>query len=134
MQGAGGAALLSTAQASLREVFPREQQGMVQSLYIVVVVVGPTLGPAFGGWMTDNYSWPWIFYIKSPLGLVAAALVWRFLQDSTHQAKAKGLDWQGIGLLAVGLARCNMSWKKASATTGSMTRPSRACPSWLSSP
>ena len=103
MQGAGGAALLSTAQASLREVFPREQQGMVQSLYIVVVVVGPTLGPAFGGWMTDNYSWPWIFYIKSPLGLVAAALVWRFLQDSAHQAKANGLDWQGIGLLAVGL-------------------------------
>ena len=103
IQGAGGAALLSTAQASLREVLPREQQGMVQSLYIVVVVVGPTLGPAFGGWMTDNYSWPWIFYAKSPLGLVAAALVWRFLQDSAHQAKAKGLDWQGIGLLAVGL-------------------------------
>ena len=103
MQGAGGAALLSTAQASLREVFPKEQQGMIQSLYIVVVVVGPTLGPAFGGWITDNYSWQWIFLAKSPLGLVAAALVWRFLRNSAHQEKSKGLDWQGIGLLAAGL-------------------------------
>ncbi|MGI4789897.1 MAG: DHA2 family efflux MFS transporter permease subunit [Janthinobacterium lividum] len=103
MQGAGGAALLSTAQASLREVFPKEQQGMIQSLYIVVVVIGPTLGPTFGGWITDNYSWQWIFLAKSPLGFIAAALVWRFLTDSAHQEKSKGLDWQGIGLLAIGL-------------------------------
>ncbi len=103
VQGAGGAALLSTAQASLREVFPQEQQGMIQSLYIVVVVIGPTLGPTFGGWITDNYSWQWIFLAKSPLGFIAAALVWRFLTDSAHQAKSKGLDWQGIGLLALGL-------------------------------
>ena len=103
MQGAGGAALLSTAQASLREVFPQEQQGLIQSLYIVVVVIGPTLGPTFGGWITDNYSWQWIFLAKSPLGFVAAALVWRFLMNSAHQEKSKGLDWQGIGLLAIGL-------------------------------
>lgn len=103
MQGAGGAALLSTAQASLREVFPKEQQGMIQSLYIIVVVIGPTLGPAFGGWITDNYSWQWIFLAKSPLGFIAAALVWRFLSDSALQEKSKGLDWQGIGLLAIGL-------------------------------
>ncbi len=103
LQGAGGAALLSTAQASLREVFPKEQQGMIQSLYIIVIVIGPTLGPTFGGWITDNYSWQWIFLAKSPLGFVAAALVWRFLTDSALQEKSKGLDWQGIGLLAVGL-------------------------------
>ena len=103
MQGAGGAALLSTAQATLREVFPREQQGMIQALYIVVVVIGPTLGPTFGGWITDNFSWPWIFYIKAPLGLLAAFLVWRFLRDSPHQSKAAGVDAPGIGLLAVGL-------------------------------
>ena len=103
MQGAGGAALLSTAQATLRQVFPKDQQGLVQSLYIVVVVLGPTLGPAFGGWMTDDYSWPMIFYIKSPLGLIAAAMVWKFLSDTPNQERPKGLDWQGIGLLAVGL-------------------------------
>jgi DHA2 family multidrug resistance protein len=103
IQGAGGAALLSTAQATLREVFPAEQQGMVQALYILVVVVGPTLGPTFGGYMTDNYSWPWIFYIKSPLGLIAAGMVWQFLSDSPHQKKGQRVDWQGISLLAVGL-------------------------------
>ncbi len=103
VQGAGGAALLSTAQASLSEVFPKEQQGLIQALFIVVVVAGPTLGPAFGGWVTDNYSWQWIFLAKSPLGLGAAALIWRFLADSQIREKPRGLDWQGIGLLAVGL-------------------------------
>ena len=103
MQGAGGAALLSTAQTTLRQVFPKDQQGLVQSIYIVIVVLGPTLGPAFGGWITDNYSWPWIFYAKAPLGLVAAALVWRFLDQPAHLEKPKGLDWFGIGLLASGL-------------------------------
>lgn len=104
LQGAGGAALLSTAQTTLREIFPFEQQGMVQALYTVVVVTGPTVGPAFGGWMTDNYSWPWIFFIKSPLGFVAAWLVWRFLSDSPHRQQPGKVDWQGISLLAVGLA------------------------------
>ena len=103
LQGVGGAALLSTAQATLREVFPAAQQGMVQALYIVVVVTGPTVGPTFGGWVTDNYSWPWIFYAKAPLGLVAALLVWRFLGDSGPRRASGGVDWAGIALLAVGL-------------------------------
>jgi DHA2 family multidrug resistance protein len=103
LQGAGGAALLSTAQATLRQIFPQNQQGLIQSLYIVVVVTGPTLGPAFGGWMTDNYSWPWIFFAKAPLGLIAAALVWRFLDQPNHLVRPNGLDWQGIGLLSIGL-------------------------------
>jgi len=103
VQGAGGAALLSTAQATLREVFPIEQQGMVQAFYTVVVVTGPTLGPAFGGWVDDNYSWPWIFYLKSPLGLIAAWLVWKFLKDSAHKQATSKVDWQGISLLTVGL-------------------------------
>ncbi|MCW3062338.1 MAG: Inner rane component of tripartite multidrug resistance system [Capsulimonas sp.] len=103
VQGAGGAALLSTAQAALREVFPADQQGMIQALYIVVIVLGPTVGPAFGGWITDNYSWPWIFWSKSPLGLIAAFLVWRFLSDSPHKQQTGGVDWAGIGLLTVGL-------------------------------
>lgn len=103
LQGAGGAALLSTAQATLREVFPLEQQGMVQALYTVVVVIGPTLGPAFGGIVTDNYSWQCIFFLKSPLGFIAAALVWRFLKDSAHKQATAKVDWQGILMLTVGL-------------------------------
>jgi DHA2 family multidrug resistance protein len=103
VQGAGGAALLSTAQATLREVFPREQQGMIQAVFTVTVVVGPTLGPTFGGWVTDNYSWPWIFYLKSPLGILAAWMVGKFLHDSEFKHKPGPVDWQGITLLALGL-------------------------------
>ncbi|MDR3710974.1 MAG: DHA2 family efflux MFS transporter permease subunit [Capsulimonadaceae bacterium] len=103
MQGAGGAALLSTAQATLREVFPVEQQGMIQALYIVVVVIGPTLGPTFGGWITDNYAWPMIFFVKAPIGFVAAFLVWRFLEDSAHQSAPPSIDWAGIALMTIGL-------------------------------
>lgn len=103
MQGVGGAALLSTAQATLREVFPRDQQGMIQAIFTVTVVVGPTLGPTFGGWVTDNYSWPWIFYLKSPLGIIAAFMVGRFLQDSPYRHKPGPVDWPGITLLALGL-------------------------------
>lgn len=103
MQGVGGAALLSTAQATIREVFPLEQQGLVQSLYIVMVVVGPTLGPAFGGWIIDNYTWPWIFWAKAPIGFVAALLVSRYLSDPATKAPAPRIDVAGIALLAVGL-------------------------------
>lgn len=103
VQGVGGAALLSTAQSTLREIFPRDQQGMIQAIFTVTVVVGPTLGPTFGGWVTDNYSWPWIFYLKSPLGVIAAVMVGRFLHDSPFKHKPGPVDWQGITLLALGL-------------------------------
>src|SRR5215469_18585768 len=81
IQGAGGAALLSTAQATLRQIFPREQQGMVQAIFLLGVIVAPTLGPTLGGWITDNYNWNWCFFINVPIGIAAAFLVSTFLQD-----------------------------------------------------
>jgi DHA2 family multidrug resistance protein len=103
LQGAGGAALLSTAQATLREIFPREQQGSVQALYILGIIVAPTVGPTLGGWITDNYSWPWIFFVNIPIGLFSASVVLAFLSDSRHRVSTIKVDWLGIGLLAVGL-------------------------------
>ncbi|HZP84826.1 MAG TPA: DHA2 family efflux MFS transporter permease subunit [Chthonomonadaceae bacterium] len=103
IQGSGGAALLSTAQATLREIFPREQQGTVQSLYILGVIVAPTVGPTLGGWITDNYSWPWVFFVNLPIGLFSASVVAGFLSDSKHRVETFKIDWWGIGLLAVGL-------------------------------
>lgn len=103
IQGAGGAALLSTAQATLRQIFPPEQQGLVQAIFILGVVMGPTVGPTLGGYITDNYNWPWIFYINIPVGLVSFFLVTTFLHDPPSQRKAGPIDWLGIGLLAVGL-------------------------------
>lgn len=103
MQGAGGAALLSTAQATLREIFPKEQQGTVQAIYVLGIIVAPTVGPTLGGWITDNFSWPWVFFVNLPIGLVSAAIVYAFLDDAAYQKRTATVDWTGIGLLAVGL-------------------------------
>src|SRR5271170_6172100 len=79
IQGAGGAALLSTAQATLRQIFPKDQQGLVQAIFLLGVIVAPTLGPTLGGWITDNYTWNWCFFINVPIGVVSFFLVSGFL-------------------------------------------------------
>jgi DHA2 family multidrug resistance protein len=104
IQGAGGAALLSTAQATLRQIFPREEQGLVQAVFMLGVIVAPTLGPTLGGWITDNYTWGWCFFINIPIGILSIFLVSTFLQDPPDLAKKKvAIDWWGIGLLTVGV-------------------------------
>src|SRR5438034_9203142 len=104
LQGAGGAALLSTAQATIRQIFPREQQGLVQAIFILGIIVAPTLGPTLGGWITDNYTWNWCFFINIPIGFVSMFLVSTFLHDAPDtQAKRGSVDWLGIGLLTVGV-------------------------------
>jgi len=104
MQGAGGAALLSTAQATLRQIFPPEQQSMVQTLFLLGVIVAPTLGPTLGGWITDNYQWHWCFFINVPIGIASMFLVATFLKDPPGMRRREGdIDWWGIGLLAIGI-------------------------------
>ena len=103
VQGSGGAALLSTAQATIREIFPVEQQGTVQSLYVLGVITAPTLGPLLGGYLTDNYSWPWIFFVNVPIGVLSAAIVGTLLHDSRHKVATVKVDFLGILLLAFGL-------------------------------
>jgi MFS transporter, DHA2 family, multidrug resistance protein len=90
LQGAGGAALLSTAQATLSQIFPREEQGIVQALFLVGIIVAPTLGPTLGGWITDNYTWNWCFFINIPVGLAAGILVATFLQDPPRTERHSG--------------------------------------------
>jgi len=103
VQGAGGAALLSTAQATIRQIFPREQQGMVQAIFMLGIIVAPTLGPTLGGWITDNYTWNWCFFINVPIGIASFFLVTTFLHDPPGHRNTAKIDWYGIGLLAVGL-------------------------------
>lgn len=104
LQGAGGAALLSTAQATLRQIFPREEQGIVQAIFLLGIIVAPTVGPTLGGWITDNYAWAWCFYINVPIGIVSAFLVTTFLHDPPeHQRRTGPVDWLGIGLLVTGV-------------------------------
>ena len=101
IQGIGGGALLSTAQATLYESFPPEEAGTGMAIFGVGVMVGPTLGPTLGGWITDNYSWPWIFYINVPLGIIAAILTVTYVHDAAHQERADKIDYLGIVLLTL---------------------------------
>jgi DHA2 family multidrug resistance protein len=101
IQGIGGGALLSTAQATLYESFPPEEAGTGMAIFGVGVMVGPTLGPTLGGWITDNYSWPWIFYINVPLGIIAAILTVTYVHDAEHQERADKIDYLGIILLTL---------------------------------
>src|SRR6266581_2648354 len=103
IQGLGGGALLSTSQAILYEEFPREEYGTAMAIFGVGVMVGPTLGPTLGGYITDAFGWPWIFYINIPIGMLALALSLTFIHNSRYQQKAERVDYVGLLLLAVGI-------------------------------
>jgi len=108
LQGAGGGGLQPVSQAILVESFPREKQGMAMAIYGMGVVVAPIIGPTLGGWLTDNYSWRWIFFINIPVGLLSIFLTSALISDPSHvSGKNNGLrikiDYIGLGLLSVGL-------------------------------
>src|SRR3954463_6569308 len=102
MQGIGGGALLVTSQTIITESYPVEKRGMAQAIYGLGVIIGPTLGPPLGGYITDNFSWPYIFYINIPIGIVATLLTLQFVRSPKYgeKSKAKDVDWLGIALLA----------------------------------
>lgn len=104
VQGACGAALLSTAQATLFEIFPPGQISMAQAIFGVGLMVGTTVGPTLGGWITDRYSWPWVFFVNVPVGLASVFLIRTFMLESKfHKKVEQGVDFIGIILLAVGI-------------------------------
>ncbi len=107
LQGAGGGGLQPVSQAILVESFPREKQGMAMAIYGMGVVVAPIIGPTLGGWLTDNYSWRWIFFINIPIGLLSIFLTSAIISDPPHVSGKNGLrtriDYIGLGLLSVGL-------------------------------
>ena len=113
LQGFGAGALQPTEQAILRQTFPPEEQGMAMALFGIAVMLGPAFGPTLGGYIIDNWSWPWIFYINIPVGLLGLFMVNSFVHepDDVRQAnlaaavkQRKHMDWSGIALLSVGLA------------------------------
>src|SRR5246500_6015380 len=90
MQGAGGGGLQPMAQAILADTFPPEKRGLAFALYGITAVMAPTLGPTLGGWITDNYSWRWIFFINLPVGIVALFLIYRLVEDPPWAKSARG--------------------------------------------
>jgi DHA2 family multidrug resistance protein len=103
MQGLGGGALLSVSAAVVYELFPKEKLGTASALFGIGIFIGPTIGPTLGGFITENYSWPWIFYINVPIGILVATSCYFLLTESSTKTTVKKIDWAGIGLLTVGI-------------------------------
>tara|TARA_R110002049_G_scaffold3795_5_gene27603 strand:+ start:81023 stop:82600 length:1578 start_codon:yes stop_codon:yes gene_type:complete len=101
IQGLGGGALLVTAQTIITEIYPVAKRGMAQAIYGMGVIVGPTLGPPLGGYLVDNFSWPYIFYINIPIGIIATFLTILYVKSPKYgeKLKANQVDWIGIILL-----------------------------------
>jgi MFS transporter, DHA2 family, multidrug resistance protein len=107
MQGAFGGGLQPMAQAILGDTFPPEKRGLAFALYGITAICAPAIGPTLGGWITDNYSWRWIFYINVPVGALALALVYQLVEDPPYMARLKqrlsGFDLIGFSLLTLGV-------------------------------
>jgi DHA2 family multidrug resistance protein len=113
LQGLGAGALQPSQMAILRQTFPPKEQGMAMAIIGMVVVIGPAIGPTLGGWIVDNWSWPWIFFINLPVGIMGILATSRFVHEpadirAANQAQAalmrRNLDWQGIVYMSLGVA------------------------------
>ena len=102
LQGLFGAALIPLSQAVLMDVYPAEQQGPAMAMWGMAAILGPIVGPALGGWLTDDFSWRWVFYINLPLGALAFAGVSSFIHDHKHEQKVP-FDFMGFMLLSVAI-------------------------------
>src|SRR5438270_10356656 len=104
VQGATGGALQPLSQAVLLEAFPPNERGKAMGFWGLGVVVAPILGPVLGGWLTDTYSWRWVFYINLPVGLASLVMTKLFIFDPPYVSrKSETVDYWRIGLLAVGI-------------------------------
>ncbi len=104
MQGIGGGALQPLSQSILLETFPRKEHGMAMAIFGVGIMFGPIIGPLLGGWITDNWSWHWIFFINVPIGIVSILLVLLFIKDPSYvRQKGIKIDYFGLLFLSVGL-------------------------------
>ena len=118
LQGIGGGGLQPSEQSILADTFSPEKRGMAFSLYAMAVVLAPAIGPTVGGWITDNYSWRWIFYINVPISIVSLFLSYRVVEDPPYlreeQIKAKkgGIDYIGLALVALGIGCLQMVMDK----------------------
>jgi DHA2 family multidrug resistance protein len=107
IQGAGGGGMQPMAQAIMADSFPPQQRGQAFALYGLVAVLAPSIGPTLGGWITDNFSWRWIFFINIPVGIVAFFLVTRLVDDppwiKPDRSKIRNMDYMGLAFLTLAM-------------------------------
>src|SRR5262249_9401485 len=113
IQGASGGCLQPLSQAVLLEAFPPEQRGKAMGFWGLGIVVAPVMGPVLGGWLTDNYSWRWVFYINIPVGMECVLMTRLFIFDPPYLRRERGgADYWGIGMLAVWIAALQVALDK----------------------
>ena len=108
LQGAGGGGIVPLSQAIMMESFPKERRGTAMAIFGMGVIIAPIIGPMLGGWITDNWSWPWIFFINVPLGCVAAVLSKNLLFDPPYAHRQKDVKIDGLGFLFLILWLCSL--------------------------
>ena len=104
LQGAVAGPMIPLSQSLLLQNYPKEKHGTALSIWSMTAVVAPVVGPLLGGWITDNYDWPWVFYINVPIGLVAVWITWQLLRGRETERSRNPIDRVGLGLLTVGVA------------------------------
>ncbi len=132
IQGFGGGAMQPIAQAVLLESFPPAKRGVAMAIYGMGVVVAPIIGPTLGGWITDSYSWRWVFYINLPVGILAVLLVQMFVDDPPYirnAARHAHRLHRPRPARRLGRRACTSCWTGGNRTTGSVRRRSARC--WL---
>jgi MFS transporter, DHA2 family, multidrug resistance protein len=102
LQGAFGAALLPLSQAIMLDLYPPEKRGSIMGIWSMGVMLGPILGPTLGGYLTESYSWRWVFYVNVPFGIAAVTGIWLFFKDTSHDRTMR-FDWFGFSVLMLGL-------------------------------
>jgi MFS transporter, DHA2 family, multidrug resistance protein len=108
IQGLGGGGLLSTAQSIIADAFPPKELATATGIFGMGVLLGPAIGPVLGGYITDSWSWHWIFIINVPIGIVAAILSWKYVPNLSGATKPGKMDWWGIVFMVVGL--CSLQY------------------------
>lgn len=104
LQGAVAGPMIPLSQSLLMHNYPKEKHGTALSIWSMTAVVAPVVGPLLGGWITDNYNWPWVFYINVPIGLASVWITWRILRGRETEIEHHPIDRVGLGLLTVGVA------------------------------
>jgi len=136
LQGIGGGGLQPSEQAILADTFPASKRGMAFAVYGMAVVVAPAIGPTLGGWITDNFTWRWIFYINVPIGLISLFLTNRLVEDppflKREQERRRNIraDYVGLGLITLAIASLQIALDKGRSQIGFRLRGSRVFSSW----
>jgi DHA2 family multidrug resistance protein len=103
VQGIGGGGLLTTAQSILIQTFPKEDIGIANAIFGMGVIIGPSIGPTLGGYITDNLSWNWVFYINIPFGILATVMTYLYIKEPAEKIAAGKMDWLALIMLIVGI-------------------------------